>query len=73
MGADIRERPDGLEIVGGQPLRGAEVDSFTDHRIAMALAIAALRAEGTTSIVRAEAAAVSYPSFVPSLESLIQA
>ena len=73
MGADIRERPDGLEIVGGQPLRGAEVDSFTDHRIAMALAIAALRAEGTTAIVRAEAAAVSYPSFVPSLESLIQA
>jgi 3-phosphoshikimate 1-carboxyvinyltransferase len=73
MGAAIRERPDGLEIVGGSTLNGAEVDSFTDHRIAMSLAIAALNAGGTTTIHRAEAAAVSYPSFTPTLERLCNA
>lgn len=70
MGVAISERPDGLEIVGGTGLQGAEVDSFTDHRIAMSLAIAALNARGTTTIHRAEAAAVSYPSFTPTLERL---
>ncbi|CDM97056.1 MAG: 3-phosphoshikimate 1-carboxyvinyltransferase [Limnospira sp. PMC 1291.21] len=71
MGAKISELPDGLEITGGFPLRGAEVDSDTDHRIAMSLAIAALNAAGSTTIHRAEAAAISYPDFVGSLQQLI--
>jgi 3-phosphoshikimate 1-carboxyvinyltransferase len=70
MGAKITEHPDGLEIIGGTPLSGAEVDSDTDHRIAMSLAIAALIAQGTTTIHRAEAAAVSYPSFVSTLQQV---
>ncbi|MBD2459928.1 3-phosphoshikimate 1-carboxyvinyltransferase [Oscillatoria sp. FACHB-1407] len=72
MGANITELPDGLEITGGTQLRGAEVDSFTDHRIAMSLAIAALTAQGTTTINRAEAAAVSYPGFIDTLQHLIR-
>lgn len=71
MGAKISELPDGLEITGGFSLRGTEVDSDTDHRIAMSLAIAALNAAGSTTIHRAEAAAISYPDFVESLQKLI--
>ncbi|MBD2775128.1 3-phosphoshikimate 1-carboxyvinyltransferase [Iningainema tapete] len=70
MGAQIRELPDGMEITGGTPLTGTDVDSFTDHRIAMSLAIAALNANGTTTIHRAEAAAVSYPDFTPTLQKI---
>ncbi len=74
MGVEVTEHPDGLEIVGGATaLEGAEVDSFTDHRIAMSLAIAALMAKGTTAIARAEAAAISYPNFVETLEDICQA
>lgn len=68
LGASVNELSDGLEIQGGASLTGTEVDSFTDHRIAMSLAIAALRARGTTTIQRAEAAAVSYPPFAQTLE-----
>jgi 3-phosphoshikimate 1-carboxyvinyltransferase len=70
MGARVNELPDGLEITGGTPLTGAEVDSYTDHRIAMSLAIAALIAQGTTVIHRAEAAAISYPDFTATLQRL---
>ena len=63
MGAQVEEREDGLKIPGGQSLHGAELDSFGDHRIAMAFAVAALRAEGETLIRGAEAAAISYPAF----------
>lgn len=70
MGAKITELPDGLEIVGETPLTGTDVDSYTDHRIAMSLAIAALNSAGTTTIDRAEAAAISYPDFVPTLEQV---
>ena len=68
LGAAVSELPDGLEIQGGATLTGTEVDSFTDHRIAMSLAIAALRASGSTTIHQAEAAAVSYPPFAHTLE-----
>ena len=57
--------------VGGTALSGAEVDSFTDHRIAMSLAIAALNATGTTTIHRSEAASISYPTFVETLEGVV--
>jgi 3-phosphoshikimate 1-carboxyvinyltransferase len=70
MGAAITELPDGLEITGGQSLQAAEVDSHTDHRIAMSLAIAALNAQGTTTIHRAEAAAISYPNFTATLQHI---
>ncbi|MEL6494813.1 MAG: 3-phosphoshikimate 1-carboxyvinyltransferase [Cyanobacteria bacterium J06623_7] len=71
MGANIRELEDGLEITGGEQLQGAEVDSFTDHRIAMSLAIAALNASSKTTIHRAEAASISYPNFVTTLKSIL--
>ncbi|MEI6428630.1 MAG: 3-phosphoshikimate 1-carboxyvinyltransferase [Pseudanabaena sp. ELA607] len=72
MGADISETPDGMEINGGKQLHGAEVESFDDHRIAMSLAIAGLVAQGQTVIAHAESAAISYPSFVPTLTSICQ-
>ncbi|WP_337885150.1 3-phosphoshikimate 1-carboxyvinyltransferase [Fischerella thermalis] len=71
MGAKVTELPDGMEITGGTPLVGTDVDSYTDHRIAMSLAIAALVATGKTTIQRAEAASISYPNFVPTLETVI--
>ena len=70
MGVNIQERPDGLEIIGGQPLKGAAVEAFSDHRIAMSLAIAALQAEGTTAISGADCASISYPTFVPTLQQV---
>jgi 3-phosphoshikimate 1-carboxyvinyltransferase len=72
MGARVAELPDGLEITGGGSLVGAELDSYTDHRIAMSLAIAAMMATGTTTIDRAEAASISYPTFFDSLRSIIR-
>ena len=70
MGAQVEEREDGLKIPGGQRLHGAEIDSFGDHRIAMAFAVAALRARGETMIRGAEAAGISYPAFFQTLEDL---
>ncbi|MEL6579337.1 MAG: 3-phosphoshikimate 1-carboxyvinyltransferase, partial [Cyanobacteria bacterium J06621_12] len=71
MGAKITELADGLEVTGGNLLQGAEVDSFTDHRIAMSLAIAALNARGETTIHRAEAVSISYPNFVDTLGAIL--
>jgi 3-phosphoshikimate 1-carboxyvinyltransferase len=71
MGAQINELPDGMEIVGKTPLVGTEVDSHNDHRVAMSLAIAALGAKQTTTIHHVEAAAISYPDFVPTLEQVV--
>ncbi len=70
MGASVTELPDGLEITGGTPLTGTDVDSHTDHRITMSLAIAALNASGTTTIHGAEAAAISYPDFIATLQKI---
>ena len=70
MGAQIEEFPDGMTIQGGVTLHGAEVDSETDHRVAMSLAVAAQIASGMTTIARPEAAAVSYPGFWDDLERL---
>jgi 3-phosphoshikimate 1-carboxyvinyltransferase len=71
LGAKITELPDGLEIVGGTPLVGTDVDSYGDHRVAMSLAIAALNANGTTTIQGAEAAAISYPEFTATLQQVL--
>ena len=70
MGADLTEREDGLEIPGDQVLHGAEIDSGGDHRIAMAFAVAALRAEGDTLIHKSESAAISFPEFFTHLDEL---
>jgi 3-phosphoshikimate 1-carboxyvinyltransferase len=72
MGAEVEEHDDGLKVPGGQRLHGAEIDSFGDHRIAMAFAVAALRAEGDTIIHRADAAVISCPGFFGALEGLSQ-
>jgi 3-phosphoshikimate 1-carboxyvinyltransferase len=72
MGAQVEEREDGLKIPGSQKLRGAEIDSMGDHRIAMAFAVAALRAEGESKILGADAAVISYPGFFDALESVVE-
>jgi 3-phosphoshikimate 1-carboxyvinyltransferase len=72
MGAEVEEFDDGLRIPGKQKLHGASIDSFGDHRIAMAFAVAALRAEGETEIKGADAAVISYPEFFDVLEGLVQ-
>lgn len=71
LGADIEEFPDGFVINGPSKLVGTEVDSYGDHRIAMALTIAGLVAEGETVVKGAEAVNVSFPGFIDSLSSLL--
>lgn len=63
MGAHVEEREDGLKIPGGQPLRGAELESFGDHRIAMAFSIAALRARAPIEVQDVVNVATSFPGF----------
>jgi 3-phosphoshikimate 1-carboxyvinyltransferase len=70
MGAAIEEREDGWAIDGPTRLRGAAVESLGDHRVAMALAVAGLLAEGETQVAGAECVAVSYPGFWDDLEAL---
>lgn len=72
MGAQCEEREDGLHVPGSQKLHGAEIDSGGDHRIAMAFAVAALRAEGDTVIHGAESARISFPEFFTMLESVVE-
>ena len=70
FGAEIIEKADGLIINGQSKFHPAEVDSETDHRVAMSLAIASLLAKGTSKIKRADAASVSYPTFWEELAKL---
>ncbi len=70
MGAGVEEKPDGLIIHGGQCLRGANIDTRGDHRIAMAFAVAGLAADGETRVHEAECAAVSFPDFWDTLGRL---
>jgi 3-phosphoshikimate 1-carboxyvinyltransferase len=72
MGAEVEEFEDGLRVHGRAQLRGAMLDSFGDHRIAMAFAVAALTAEGDSEIAGAEAVTVSFPDFFTVLESLVE-
>jgi 3-phosphoshikimate 1-carboxyvinyltransferase len=66
LGAHVVEQADGLAVTGG-PLHGAEVRSHGDHRIAMALAVAALAATGDTRLQEAACAEVSFPEFYETL------
>jgi 3-phosphoshikimate 1-carboxyvinyltransferase len=72
MGAQVEQTADGWRIPGGQKLHGAEIESFGDHRIAMAFAIAALKAVGETLIRDSECVAISYPGFFSDLEKLLE-
>jgi 3-phosphoshikimate 1-carboxyvinyltransferase len=63
MGVKVERTVDGMQIPGQQKLHGAHLDSFGDHRIAMAFAVAALAADGESEIAGADAASVSFPSF----------
>lgn len=63
MGAEVEEWPDGLRIPGGQKLRGAEIETYGDHRIAMAFAVAGLMAEGATTILESGCVDISFPGF----------
>ena len=63
LGAQIEARPDGFLIEGPTPLRGAVVDSHGDHRLAMALCIAGLVANGETTIMDTDCIADSFPGF----------
>jgi 3-phosphoshikimate 1-carboxyvinyltransferase len=70
MGAEVEETPDGLRVFGPTKLHGALIDSFGDHRIAMAFSVAALRADGDTEIQGSSSAAVSFPEFFELLHSV---
>jgi len=71
LGAKIAELPDGFVVEGPSVLHGAVVDSHGDHRLAMSLAIAGLVAKGETTILGAEAIAVSFPGFEQTLEGIV--
>jgi 3-phosphoshikimate 1-carboxyvinyltransferase len=71
MGAEVEEFEDGMEIVGGKPLHGATIDSFGDHRIAMAFAIAGLFAKGETVIQNTDCVNTSYPGFAHHLKAIL--
>ncbi len=68
MGGHVEELPDGLIVPGKQRLKGANIETHGDHRIAMAFAVAGLAAAGATNILRAECADVSFPGFYEALD-----
>ena len=70
LGADANELPDGFTVTGPAKLSGGAVDALGDHRLAMAFAVAALAATGPLSIEGLDSVADSFPSFVPTLDSL---
>jgi 3-phosphoshikimate 1-carboxyvinyltransferase len=75
MGVDIEERPDGFRMAGrgpgpGAPFRGARVSSWGDHRLAMALVVAGLLADGPTVVESVDCIATSYPDFVSTCRTL---
>ena len=70
MGVTVEVHEDGFSVPGGQSFRAARLDSFGDHRIAMACAVAALRADGESLIDGAEAAGVSFPEFFDIMRQL---
>jgi 3-phosphoshikimate 1-carboxyvinyltransferase len=72
MGAEVEEFPDGMRVAGKQRLRGAEVESYSDHRIAMAFAVAGLVADGTTTIRDSGCVEISFPNFFEMLEKVAE-
>ena len=70
LGVTLEEYPDGISIEGKAGLKGSEVESYGDHRIAMALSVAALISEGTTVLKHPSCVDISYPGFFSVLERL---
>jgi 3-phosphoshikimate 1-carboxyvinyltransferase len=70
MGCDITPTEDGMIIVGGNPLHGALISTYKDHRIAMSFAIAGLVADGETSFDDEGCCVISYPDFFETLKAL---
>ena len=70
LGARVTERPDGLDIEGGARLHGARVRSGGDHRMAMALIVAGLVADGETVVEDTECIGTSYPGFLETVNTL---
>lgn len=70
MGAHAEATDDGMIIEGGQPLHGAQIDSYKDHRVAMSFAVASLVADGETEIIDADCVNISYPDFYETLTRL---
>jgi 3-phosphoshikimate 1-carboxyvinyltransferase len=70
LGAEVDEFPDGFHIRGARKLKGGHADAAGDHRLAMSFAIAALGAEGPSTITGADSVAISYPEFFATLERL---
>jgi 3-phosphoshikimate 1-carboxyvinyltransferase len=73
LGARVWLEPDGFLVEGGRELRGAELHSAGDHRVAMALVVAALAARGESAVEGFECAEVSYPGFLEDLAGLLHA
>jgi len=73
LGARVAARADGFGITGGASLRGARVSAHGDHRVAMAMAVAALVASGETAIDDAGVVGISYPAFFDDLRALSRA
>ncbi|WP_090840461.1 3-phosphoshikimate 1-carboxyvinyltransferase [Alkalicoccus daliensis] len=71
LGASCEATEDGMIIHGPTPLKGAEVESFHDHRIGMTMALAGLISEGEVKVKDTEAIAVSYPDFFEDLKGLL--
>lgn len=69
-GANAKELADGFEIEGGKPLKGATIESYGDHRIAMSFSVAALAAEGEMTILESECIATSFPNFAEIFRAL---
>ncbi len=72
MGAQVEDFPDGLRVAGRQTLRGAEIESYGDHRIAMAFAIAGVIASGSTVIRDSACVDISFPNFFDTLASVTE-
>lgn len=72
MGISIEVREDGFTVPGKQRFHAAELDSFGDHRIAMAFSVAALAAEAPSIVHNADAASVSFPEFFDSLRRIVE-
>jgi 3-phosphoshikimate 1-carboxyvinyltransferase len=72
MGIQVEVTADGMRVPGKQTFRGAAFDSFGDHRIAMAFAVAALRGDAESTIENAQAASVSFPEFWKTLQQIAE-
>lgn len=73
LGAEVEALPDGLRIVGPQRIRGGQADSLGDHRLAMALAVAALAGSGPSVVKGSRCIETSFPGFAPILDGLARA